>query len=104
MLQKVPKFFKEDVLNLDFIDRGYDSFQGRGHLLIIKHRYFFGGDTDKIIVGAHSPNPHIRGYNAALLKKYGLFLPKYLKTLDTIGNCQRRVFTLGVYLHKITNL
>ena len=27
-----------------------------------------------------------------------------LKTVDTIGNCQRPVFSLGVYQHKITNL
>ena len=29
-----------------------------------------------------------------------------LKTVDTIGNCQRPVFSLGVYqhMHKITNL
>ena len=29
-----------------------------------------------------------------------------LKTMDTIGNCQRPVFTLGVsqHMHKITNL
>ena len=29
-----------------------------------------------------------------------------LKTLDTIGNCHRPVFSLGVYqhMHKITNL
>ena len=29
-----------------------------------------------------------------------------LKTMDTIGNCQRLVFTLGVsqHMHKITNL
>ena len=32
-------------------------------------------------------------------------LPYCLKTLDTIGNCQRPVFSLGVYqhMHKITN-
>ena len=30
----------------------------------------------------------------------------WLKTLDTIGNCQRRVFTVGLsqHMHKITNL
>ena len=29
-----------------------------------------------------------------------------LKTVDTIGNCQRLVFTVGVsqHMHKITNL
>ena len=30
----------------------------------------------------------------------------YLKTVDTIGNCQRLAFTVGVshHMHKITNL
>ena len=41
--------------------------------------------------------------------KVGKILDQYfggLKTLDTFGNCQRPVFSLGVsqYMHKITNL
>ena len=35
-----------------------------------------------------------------------LYYPIHLKTLDTIGNCQRAVFSLGVFQHmnKIINL
>ena len=35
-----------------------------------------------------------------------LFLHFYLKTVDTIGNCQRLAFTVGVsqHMHKITHL
>ena len=37
---------------------------------------------------------------------YHTVLRSSLKTLDTIGNCQRTVFSLGVsqHMHKITNL
>ena len=38
---------------------------------------------------------------------YMIYLLCYqLKTLDPVGNCQRRVFTVGVsqQMHKITNL
>ena len=37
---------------------------------------------------------------------YGLSWPSSLKAVDTIGNCQRLAFTVGVsqHMHKITNL
>ena len=48
--------------------------------------------------------------NMTFDKDYYLFILsitfRYLKALDTFGNCQRTVFSLGVFLHmhKITNL
>ena len=55
---------------------------------------------NKIIVFIPTKNEH------QLLQKSQFCFNANLKTLDTIGNCQRPVFSLGVsqYMHKIINL
>ena len=45
---------------------------------------------------------------SVLLQSYytNIFMNELLKTVDTIGNCQRLVFTIGVaqHMHEMTSL
>ena len=62
-----------------------------------------GGGRGQFSVGSEYPST--AALQASFLYRTDRYNSTYLKTLDTFGNCQRRVFSLGVsqHVHKITD-
>ena len=64
--------------------------------------------TDQCIIETVDSNTDVifSFISTVILPHYFPVLPFSLKTVDTIGNCQRLAFTVGVsqHVHTITNL